>query len=314
MHFADACASLWIEGELVPVEDLVLHDEATDVRAPTPQLARAMTVLQARRLVAARQPGWALTRDGGMLLSGESPTIPNSTTATDREHEPNGDDEDTTTGDAGLDAALSLMDMALERSRRVLSAKTAAVPASDPDAAHRLDDGAGRRYIDSVAHLPPLLAAGLLWDRWRENPPVPARAWFGRQMAADYLRARGKAAAHLPAINAGLRTVAWERRRSPDRVVRLLAWLEAAQAGARTALAEHDRLNVAIATLQHRCAARRATSRLADLIAFASERPLVTAATAARALGTTNRAALKLIAELGLHEATGRGRYRAWRL
>jgi len=26
MHFVDACASLWIEGELVHLEDLVLHD------------------------------------------------------------------------------------------------------------------------------------------------------------------------------------------------------------------------------------------------------------------------------------------------
>jgi hypothetical protein len=26
-HFADACASLWIDGELVHLEDLVLHDD-----------------------------------------------------------------------------------------------------------------------------------------------------------------------------------------------------------------------------------------------------------------------------------------------
>jgi hypothetical protein len=31
-HFADACASLWIDGELVHLEDLVLHDATKDIR------------------------------------------------------------------------------------------------------------------------------------------------------------------------------------------------------------------------------------------------------------------------------------------
>ncbi len=34
-HFLDAAAALWLEGELVPIEDLVLHDAGMDVRAPT---------------------------------------------------------------------------------------------------------------------------------------------------------------------------------------------------------------------------------------------------------------------------------------
>jgi hypothetical protein len=33
MHFADACASLWIDGELVHLEDLALHDAGADIRA-----------------------------------------------------------------------------------------------------------------------------------------------------------------------------------------------------------------------------------------------------------------------------------------
>jgi hypothetical protein len=35
MHFADACASLWIDGELVHLEDLVLHDAAISAHPPT---------------------------------------------------------------------------------------------------------------------------------------------------------------------------------------------------------------------------------------------------------------------------------------
>src|SRR5215207_7373769 len=32
-HFVDACASLWLRGELVHLEDLVLHDAGMDLRA-----------------------------------------------------------------------------------------------------------------------------------------------------------------------------------------------------------------------------------------------------------------------------------------
>src|SRR6185437_4308614 len=34
-HFADAAACLWLEGELVHLDDLVLHDAGMDIRAPT---------------------------------------------------------------------------------------------------------------------------------------------------------------------------------------------------------------------------------------------------------------------------------------
>jgi hypothetical protein len=33
-HFLDAAAALWLEGELVHLEDLVLHDAGMDVRTP----------------------------------------------------------------------------------------------------------------------------------------------------------------------------------------------------------------------------------------------------------------------------------------
>jgi DNA binding protein with HTH domain len=41
-------------------------------------------------------------------------------------------------------------------------------------------------------------------------------------------------------------------------------------------------------------------------------RPIVSAGMIAAALDITPRAAQNLVAELGLREATGRGRYRAW--
>ena len=44
-HFADACASLWIDGELVHLEDLVLHDAGHDIRTPTHELTIARDVV-----------------------------------------------------------------------------------------------------------------------------------------------------------------------------------------------------------------------------------------------------------------------------
>jgi len=45
---------------------------------------------------------------------------------------------------------------------------------------------------------------------------------------------------------------------------------------------------------------------------YVMSRPLVSAGMIAAELGISARAAQNLVAELGLREATGRGRYRAW--
>lgn len=67
-QFTDACASLWIDGELVHLEDLVLHDATKDIRTPTHELTIARDVLRTRRRIAAQLPGWALSTDGVRAL------------------------------------------------------------------------------------------------------------------------------------------------------------------------------------------------------------------------------------------------------
>lgn len=67
-HFADACASLWIDGELVHLEDLVLHDATRDIRTPTHELTIARDVLRTRRRIAAQSPDWALSAEGIRIL------------------------------------------------------------------------------------------------------------------------------------------------------------------------------------------------------------------------------------------------------
>jgi hypothetical protein len=68
--FADAAAALWLEGGLVHLEDLVLHDAHMDVRTPTHELTRAHAVLRARRQVFAQAPDWALGHAGLRELTG----------------------------------------------------------------------------------------------------------------------------------------------------------------------------------------------------------------------------------------------------
>ncbi len=75
---------------------------------------------------------------------------------------------------------------------------------------------------------------------------------------------------------------------------------------------DHDRWLMARNLLARKLAGRRSTSRLPELLDYVLTRPIVSAGMIAEELGITPRAAQNLVAELGLREATGRGRYRAW--
>jgi hypothetical protein len=70
-HFQDACASLWLAGELVTIEDLVLHDARMDVRSPTHELTRAQAALRTRRRIAGGAPNWAMSAEGLAILRGD---------------------------------------------------------------------------------------------------------------------------------------------------------------------------------------------------------------------------------------------------
>ncbi len=69
-HFFDAAGALWVAGELVHVEDLVLHDAHMDSRTPSHELTIAHSVLRARRRIWTAEPGWALSAAGLNTLAG----------------------------------------------------------------------------------------------------------------------------------------------------------------------------------------------------------------------------------------------------
>ncbi len=83
-------------------------------------------------------------------------------------------------------------------------------------------------------------------------------------------------------------------------------------AAADAGLKDHDRWLNQRTLLARKLIGRRSTSRLPAVLDYVLTRPIASAGMIAKELGITPRAAQDLVSELGLREATGRGRYRAW--
>ncbi|NGM38530.1 DUF1612 and helix-turn-helix domain-containing protein [Methylobacterium sp. DB0501] len=315
--FADACASLALQGDLVLLEDLVLHDAGRDRHAPSQELTRAHAVLRTRRRISAAEPGWATSPAGLASLSED----PDGAGGQDAIPAPAAPSIDTAEGDLpevddAFSAELADIDALIARSSRRL-ADTGPVREKSPlvyDPAwgetERL--AAWRHAVADTRSLPPLLAATIAVDAWTALEPLQHRAWLGPLLAADFLRARDKARHHLPALASALRRVPRDRWLSRDPQARWLAILDAVTAGAEQSMRDHDRWMLAREGLLLKVRGRRGSSSLPRLIDLVLARPLVSATTIADELGVTPRAAQTLVAELGLRELTGRGRYRAW--
>ncbi|MEH6953044.1 RHE_PE00001 family protein (plasmid) [Nitrobacter sp. NHB1] len=334
-HFTDACATLWLEGELVHLEDLVLHDARMDVRTPTHELTRAHAVLRARRRIADAKPDWALSAAGLVGLRGRGGRGDREEEDGSRKGESGAKaDSDDADGEAELDVSLDLaapderladayaaLDAAIAKTDQTLAGEIATQakrpPERDPlvydldwDEDERLVDW--RAIVDQTRTLPPTLAAAVAADAWGALEPLQHTPWLGRLLAAALLRERGKTRAHLPCLHEGLKAIPRERRRPRDQTGRLAVQLEAIAAAAEAGLKDHDRWLTARTLLARKLAGRRSTSRLPALIDYVLTRPIASAGMIAQELKITPRAAQDLVADLGLREATGRGRYRAW--
>jgi hypothetical protein len=319
-HFQDACASLWLQGELVLVEDLVLHDARMDIRSPTHEVTRAQAALRARREIARAAPDWALSPEGLRALrgDGESARVEAGRAGEGGDQGTEAAPELPVAGADPLADELAALDQALERSNKILAGgEVRGRPPRDPllydpewEDDERLE--AWRSGAATSRSDPPLLAAALLWDAWETNPPLERQVWLGNLLVPALLRERRKTRSHLLCLNSGLRLVQREKRRSPDQATRLNAFLEAIVAGAEAGMKDHDRWLLARRSLEGKLRGRRSSSRLSALVEFILARPIASAGMIAAELGVTPRAAQDMVAELGLREMTGRGRYRAW--
>jgi len=328
-HYLDAAGALWVAGELVHVEDLVLHDAHMDSRAPSHELTIAHSVLRVRRRIETADPGWALSPAGLGVLTAS--TLEGQEGVPDAGGAEPGSEPDDEDDEAPLAAEIAELDALLARSQQLLDRHAGKPVAEEPEGAapsQRDDDPLGlfgddewneeerlrewRGLIPLVEELPPSLAAAILFDAWERIEPVRRQHWLGGLLIASSLRVRGKVASHLFSFHTGLKQIRHERRRSRDRVTRLQAFMDAMRESAITGLKEIDRLSLARTQMELRFRGRRSNSSLPQLADFILSRPMVSAAMIARELGVTQRGALNLINEIGIREITGRGRYRAW--
>ncbi|MGT2441005.1 RHE_PE00001 family protein (plasmid) [Bradyrhizobium betae] len=334
-HFTDACASLWLEGELVHMDDLVLHDAGMDVRAPTHELTRAHAVLRTRRRIGSAKPDWALSVGGLTRLRGRGGQGDLDQGGSDRKgrkdeaFEPDDVDGEAdqsqpfraTPTDERLLDVFAAVDAAIAQADRTLAGETNgrrhAQPERDPlvydldwDEDERLAEW--RAVIDQTRTLPPTLATAIAADAWSSIEPLQHAPWLGRLLASALLRERGKTRWHLPCLHYGLKALPRERRRQRDSASRLSIQVEAIALAGEAGLQDHDRWLTARTLLARKLDGRRTTSRLPALLDYVLSRPIISAGMIAKELKITPRAAQDLVAELGLREATGRGRYRAW--
>jgi hypothetical protein len=171
-----------------------------------------------------------------------------------------------------------------------------------------------KAVMQQVAAMPPTLGAAILWETWEALEPLQRQHWLGAQLVSSYLRARGKLASHLFGLNFGLKAVPRERRRSRDRGVRLRAALEAMAVGADLAMKEIIRLGQARDRFERKLQGKRSSSNLPRVVELLIARPIVSSSMITKELKVSHRAALNLVAELGVREVTGRGSFRAWGL
>jgi hypothetical protein len=318
----EAVRALILDGHLVDVGDLVLHDAGMDVRHPTHELTRAASALRARRTALVRPAPWPLSIDGLAAMRGIGPVAEDKPTRS-KGKRPYPDDEDAYppyANDADPWAAhFAEIDALLDRTSKVLAGETP-LPRSrshlvyDPDQDEGEAEDLWLDVVKRTSHWPAIAAAAVAWNAWLDLNLYTRLPWLGLIMAASILRARGLTN-HLLPLAAGFKQSKFRPQGREGAREKLEGFCQVLEEALGIAHRDLDRLMLARDLMSRVSTKTRSNSRLPELVELFLSRPLVTVPLGAKLLKVTPKAIDLMLAQLGgarPRELTGRTRYRAW--
>ena len=318
----EAVRALLLDGHLVDVGDLVLHDAGMDVRHPTHELTRAAVALKSRRTAMARKAPWPLSIDGLAALRGIG-GVTDEPARRSKVKRPDPDDDEAYpphANDADPWAAhFAEIDALLERTSKVLAGETALRKnrshlVYDPHQDEAESEDVWLDLVKRTSHWPAVAAAAVAWQAWLDLNLYTRQPWLGLTVAASILRARGLTN-HLLPLAAGFKQSKFRPQGREGATEKLDGFCSVIEEALSIANKDLDRLILA-RELMNRVAARtRSNSKLPELVNLFLSRPLVTVPLGAKLLKVTPKAVDLMLAQLGgalPRELTGRTRYRAW--
>ncbi|WP_414475631.1 RHE_PE00001 family protein [Microvirga sp. M2] len=318
----EAVRALMLDGQLVEIGDLVLHDAGMDIRHPTHELTRAATTLRARRTALARPAPWPLSIDGLAALRGIGPERgegnhkrPKGTPdpEDDEAYLPFANDADP------WKAHFAEIDALLERTDKVLAGetplpKTRSHLVYDPDLDETENEDLWLDVVKRTTHWPAIAAAAIAWNAWLDLNLYARLPWLGLIMAGAILRARGLTS-HLLPLAAGFKQSKFRPQGREGALEKLQGFCSVVEEAIVIGNRDLDRLILARELMQRVTKECRSNSKLPELVELFLSRPLVTVPLAAKLMKVTPKAVDLMLAQLGgalPRELTGRTRYRAW--
>jgi hypothetical protein len=318
----EAVRAIILDGHLVDVGDLVLHDAGMDVRHPTHELTRAAAALKARRIAMARKAPWPLSIDGLSALRGIG-GVADETWRPSKVKRPDPDDDEAYPPHANdadpWTAHFAEIDALLDRTSQVLAGETP-LPKSrsplvyDPDQDEAETEDLWLDLIKRTSHWPAVAAAAVAWNAWLDLNLYTRQPWLGLTMAASILRARGLTN-HLLPLAAGFKQSKFRPQGREGAREKLEGFCQVIEEALSIAHKDLDRLILARELMSRVTAKTRSNSKLPHLVELFLSRPLVTVPLAAKLLRVTPKAVDLMLQQLGgalPRELTGRTRYRAW--
>lgn len=318
----EAVRAIILDGHLVDVGDLVLHDAGMDVRHPTHELTRAAAALRARRTALARAAPWPLSIDGMAALRGigsgrgdhrSRPSKGGPDPEDDESYPPFANDADP------WKAHFAEIDALLERTNQVLAGEIP-MPMSrsrlvyDPDLDEAENEDLWLDVVRRTGHWPAVAAAAVAWNAWLDLNLYTHLPWLGLIMAGTILRTRGLTH-HLLPLAAGFKQSKFRPQGRESAREKLEGFCQVLEEALAIANKDLDRLILAREVMGRVTARCRSNSKLPELVDLFLSRPLVTVPLAAKLLKVTPKAVDLMLAQLGgalPRELTGRTRYRAW--